>query len=225
MIISENDKGSAARFLHLPPVRMIMTALILVAAATAWLPFPWRMPLVGLLATGLIVIETGSGRAAGIRRAPVKATLLWGGGTTAFGLLAIAYALTPAIEWILGEKADYSGYGALEGNIALAATLYAKALFSAAVGEELVYRGFLLHQLHALFAASRFARPVTVLLGAIMFALPHYEQGISGLISVFLVGSLFGYVFFASNRNIWSLIIAHGLIDGWGIFALYLGWY
>lgn len=225
MIISRYFQGDIARVLRLPIARLVLTTLILVAAATEWLPLPWRMPVVGVVAIALIMLETGSASAAGIKRAPIKTTLLWGIGTAAFGLVVIAYAVTPAIERALGQTADYSSYGALTGNITLAASLLAKALLSAAIGEELVYRGFLLHQLHALFGASRFSRHAAVLAGAVMFCLPHYEQGISGVISVFLVGLLFGYVFLKSDRNLWSLFIAHGLIDIAGIGAIYLGYY
>lgn len=230
MTLVQNFRGSASRLLQHPFARVISIAVILVLAAFPslpfpWLPFPWRMPLVGLLAIALIILETGSTRSAGLRQVPVRSTLLWAVATAVIGVLVVGVALTPIVEWITGIKADYSAYGALKGNVTLASTLLAKALLSAAIGEELVYRGFLLHQLRAIFGSSGLARHASVLAGAMLFTLPHYHQGISGLISVFLMGALLGYVFFANGRNLWALIIAHGLVDSWGIFSLYQGWY
>lgn len=225
MTLVQNVSSRASSMLQHPLVRVIAITAILALAAFPWLPFPWRMPLVGLLAVALIALETGSTRSAGLRQASARSTLLWAVGTAIIGVLVVGFALTPIVEWITGIKADYSAYGALKGNMTLAATLLANALLSAAIGEELVYRGFLLHQLRALFGSTELSRHATVLAGAILFTLPHYQQGISGMISVFLMGVLLGYVFFASGRNLWALIIAHGLIDTFGILMLYQGWY
>lgn len=53
----------------------------------------------------------------------------------------------------------------------------------------------------------------------------HASQGVSGVLLTGLVGAVFGYAYLRSNRNLWALILAHGLVDTWGVTTLYLGWY
>ena len=37
-------------------------------------------------------------------------------------------------------------------------------------------------------------------------------------------GLVLGAAFLVSGRNLWVCILAHGLIDSFGVVALYLGW-
>ena len=34
---------------------------------------------------------------------------------------------------------------------------------------------------------------------------------------------IFGWVFFQSGRNLWAVMLAHALVDAWGVTMLYLG--
>src|SRR5690606_3641350 len=124
-----------------------------------------------------------------------------------------------------GIEVDYSGYGPLRDNAPLVVVLGAQAWLSAAVGEELVFRGFLLHELASLFGANRRGRAVAVLVGAVVFGYAHANQELPGVLLTGIVGALMGAAYFASGRNLPALILAHGLIDTWGLYTLYLGWY
>ncbi|MFO7552578.1 MAG: CPBP family intramembrane glutamic endopeptidase [Haliea sp.] len=225
--MTTNDPAafSGFTFLRHPAARMTATIVILALAIVPWLPFPWRIPLVAVLALLLVRLETGSLAPAGLAPASWKQTFAWGIGTTVFCLVVISHGITPLVEWLFDIKADYSGYGALEGNLPATAVLLGKAMISAAVGEEVVYRGFLLHQLRKLFGESRIGLWAAILLGSAIFALPHHEQDIAGILSVFLAGVLLGWVFIRSGRNLWAVMLAHALIDTWGITMLYLGWW
>ncbi|WP_164675425.1 CPBP family intramembrane glutamic endopeptidase, partial [Xanthomonas citri] len=59
----------------------------------------------------------------------------------------------------------------------------------------------------------------------VVFGAMHASQGVSGVLLTGLVGAVFGYAYLRSNRNLWALILAHGLVDTWGVTTLYLGWY
>jgi membrane protease YdiL (CAAX protease family) len=52
----------------------------------------------------------------------------------------------------------------------------------------------------------------------------HANQGLSGMVMTGLVGALFGFTYLCSERNLWPFVLAHGLIDTWGVAVLYLGW-
>lgn len=90
---------------------------------------------------------------------------------------------------------------------------------SAAFGEELLLRGFVLHRLTSLLG-SRWG----VVLQALLFALGHAYQGPSGVLTLFVVGLVFGFGYLRAGRNLWPVITAHGLIDTVSITLLYLGY-
>lgn len=211
---------------HHPLTRIGIVAAILLLAHYKWLPMPWRLPAVGLLAMAWIRIETGGLAAMGLRW-PVSArtTLGWALLVT----LAITCIVTPFVEPLVnrltGTDVDYSGYGALKGNLPVALSLLGKAMLSAAIGEELVYRGFLLHQLSALFGGGRLAMVAAVVLGSAVFGYAHAPQGLSGMLVTGIAGAIAGAVWFASGRNLWAAMLAHALVDAWGIATLYYGWY
>ncbi|MEO1078748.1 MAG: type II CAAX endopeptidase family protein [Pseudomonadota bacterium] len=88
---------------------------------------------------------------------------------------------------------------------------------SAAIGEELLVRGFLQHRLTGMTG-----RGTGVALQALIFAAAHFYQGLSGVIMVFVIGLVFGLVY-QRSRNLLPLFLAHGLIDTFSITAIYLG--
>lgn len=222
--MNANTADGAAGLLRHPVTRVALIGIILFLAIWPWLGFPWRIPLVALLVLLLAWLETGGVGAVGLARPrSLATTLAWALAATLVCILLIGDVVGPLVEWLMGQEPDYSGYGALEGNFGAAASLLAKAMLSAAIGEEIVYRGFLLHQFSALLGKSRPALAVAVVLGGLVFAVPHWDQGIPGVTTVALTGMLFGGVFFASGRNLWAVILAHALVDIWGVTMLYLG--
>ncbi|NJC29947.1 hypothetical protein GGR79_001414 [Xanthomonas arboricola] len=200
-------------------------AVILALAHYRWVQFPWRMPLVGILGIALVWLETRSLSACGLKPQPSRALLGWTLLLLALVIGVINPFVQPLIDALTGTKADYSGYGALLGNVNAAAHLAGGAWLSAALGEELVFRAFLMHHLDHLLGHYRGGRVMAAVAGGALFGAMHLTQGISGVLLTGLVGALFGYVYLRSRRNLWAMILAHGLIDTWGIATLYLGWY
>ncbi|AVQ06717.1 TPA: CPBP family intramembrane metalloprotease [Xanthomonas vasicola pv. zeae] len=183
------------------------------------------MPLVGLI--GLVVIrwETHSFAAAGIRRHSATRSLIWIVVLTAIIIGLVTPVLQPLIDQLTGTKTDYSAYGALRGNIKASVRLIGLAWLSAALGEELVFRCFLMHQLERLLSTFRGGQITSSIVGGAIFGLMHAAQGIAGVLLTGIVGSIFCFAYLRSDRNAWALIVAHGLIDTWGVFTLYKGWY
>jgi membrane protease YdiL (CAAX protease family) len=153
-----------------------------------------------------------------------RATLAWAVGVTLV-VIAASAVLEPAFEWLTGVDVDYTGYGPLQDNLPLVLRLGAAAWLSAAVGEEIVFRGFLLHELSALLGASRGRHAAAVMVGAVLFGYAHANQELPGVLLTGTVGAITGAAFFASGRNLPALMLAHGLIDTWGLYTLYRGWY
>lgn len=89
---------------------------------------------------------------------------------------------------------------------------------SAAFGEELIARGFILHRFSSLFGDG-----LAIVAQAALFALAHAYQGPVGMANIFALALVFGVVYVRCGRNLWPVIVAHGLVDTVGITLIYLG--
>ena len=86
------------------------------------------------------------------------------------------------------------------------------------------FRGFLVTRGAALFHGLPFGPAFAVLVAAILFGLGHfYYQGLRGLVMTAAIGVAFGAAFLLMKRNLWPIVLVHGLIDTINFTALYLG--
>lgn len=92
----------------------------------------------------------------------------------------------------------------------------------AALGEELLMRGFVLNRLAAFFGDGRFAWSVALLVQAIIFGWMHAWQGWSGMIGTGLVALIFGAIYLMGKRQLFPLILAHGIVNSISLTAYYL---
>lgn len=99
------------------------------------------------------------------------------------------------------------------------------ALTSAAIGEEILFRGFLLHQLTAILGEGRARQWIAIVAGGSIFGVGHLVQGPLGVFNASFIGIVFGWAWFRNRRNLWAMILAHALIDTGGIGVLYFGRY
>jgi len=84
----------------------------------------------------------------------------------------------------------------------------------AAFCEELIFRGFLLGRLANAFGGERKHWIIAVILIAILFGAAHIPaQGGYGFVLTGLAGLFLGFLYLIGKRNIWTVIIAHGLIN------------
>lgn len=134
--------------------------------------------------------------------------------------LLMDFVIQPAVSFVCNEPADYSSFKIIEGNNAL----YFKWLFnmwvSAAIGEELLFRGYVFSQLKRIIGNKKI---VIIIISAILFSVPHLYQGLSGLVMTFLFGIFFAMLY-NKYQNIWINIIVHGLIDTLFLTLSYLGY-
>lgn len=204
------------------PIRIVAIVIIF---GTLFAPFPIPFRVILLSAAALIwtYLEARTLAPIGLVRHGLRPTLAWAV-ILAVGVTAFGQVTEPAINWLFGVHSDLSGYGALKGNAGLAFKLLIYALTSASIGEEILFRGFLLHQLTALFGSSARTRWAIIASSSVLFGLAHYMQGPVGIVSTGLVGFVLAWAWFRSGRNLWALILAHALIDSFGIAMLYLGW-
>jgi membrane protease YdiL (CAAX protease family) len=122
----------------------------------------------------------------------------------------------------LHNSAAKSHYDAVMNNIAIPRSRKEKQLFfwlalTAGFGEELVFRGFLYHNLHAIF--TDISLIIIMLIGSITFGLLHIYQSFSGVIKTTILGALLGCLYLVTGSLIPGILL-HFFIDFSATFAL-----
>lgn len=205
------------------PVRLL-TVVALLITLFAPVGIPYRILLLAAAAAGVIYAETGGLTALGLGRHRWRDTAGWAA-LLAIGSILIGEFLQPAIAQLLGTPIDYSAYGALAGNADAAMRLLVFALTSAAIGEEIVFRGFLVRQLTKLLGEGTWRSPLVVAISALVFGAAHAPQGAVGVITTGIVGAVYAAAYLRNGRNLWALMLAHACTDSYGIAMLYFGRY
>jgi len=143
-------------------------------------------------------------------------------------VLAVAFmaAIVPIISNALGVTIPESSTDKFEfmlGNpLYFAAYLLIVIWVGAAVGEELLMRGFLLNNLMSLFGQGKVGVIAAVVLHAAIFGMLHISQGVPGIIGTGVVAVIFAVVYLFNGRKLFPLIIAHGIINSLSLTAYYL---
>lgn len=106
---------------------------------------------------------------------------------------------------------DLSRYDFIRGNLPAALLMMVVLPLSAAIPEEILYRGFLLGRLQMLFGPGRLATASAVLGQALVFGSVHFLWGIGGVVFATVMGLVWGLGFLACGRNLWIVIVAHSL--------------
>lgn len=132
-------------------------------------------------------------------------------------MIGIGLAAIVFIAMYLSEKAgfrrDLSKFKDVQGNLELTLFRVFYAFIGAGFYEEFMFRGFLMQGLAMLFGASRGAWIVACLLQGALFGVAHAYQNPLGIAITGTLGVLMGLIVLASGRNLWLVIIGHGLYD------------
>ena len=200
-------------------VVLVAVTFLLDAVLGAFIPAPidWKkgfvfdamgkMLLVGV-AWGLIRLRGERLADIGLKRpASWMRTFMIGVGLAAIVFIAI-YVSEKA-----GFRRDLSKFKDVQGNpeLALFGVLYAS--IGAGFYEEFMFRGFLMQGLAMLFGASRGAWIVACVVQGALFGAAHAYQNPLGIAITGTLGVLMGLLVLASGRNLWPVIIGHGLFD------------
>ena len=124
--------------------------------------------------------------------------------------ISIPESATDRFEFFLGKPLVFATY------------LVVVIWLGAALGEELLMRGFLLNHLTEIFGSEKSGTILAVLLHAIIFGMLHISQGIPGIIGTAGVALIFAAIYLYNGRKLFPLILAHGIINSISIFAYYL---
>lgn len=135
------------------------------------------------------------------------------------------FATQPLLTKILGQGPDLEQLRPLIGNWKLLILGIVLSWTLAAFAEETIYRGYLTNRVAEIFARSKSAWVIAAILVTLLFGLAHFPQGPTGIIENFIDGAILAALYFATGRNLWAPIIAHGIQDTIDVLLIYLGVY
>ena len=94
--------------------------------------------------------------------------------------------------------------------------------FGAALGEELLMRGFVLNRLADFLGRNRLGWTLAIVMHAIFFGLLHIYQGVPGMVGTGVVALIFAVIYLLGKRRLLPVIIGHGIINTISLTAYYL---
>jgi membrane protease YdiL (CAAX protease family) len=153
---------------------------------------------------------------------PSRSLLMLVIGTMAVDYFVIGIA-TPALASFFGEPQQVARFQELPGNLPLLLLVLPLSWVIGAFGEEFFFRGFMLTAVAEILGASRAAWFAAVFIQAVGFGLIHFEQGSAQAISIGISGMVFGAAYLFARKNLWPVILAHGINNTLGFILLYPG--
>ena len=151
--------------------------------------------------------------------------ILWG---VLVGIAMEAFELfvsQPLLARLLGKMPDLSDFADMVGNIKIFAIYLVLVWTLGALGEEIVYRGYLMNRVAGLFRNTRAAWVVSLVAVSIVFGCGHLDQEWTGMIENIWNGLLLGALYLACGRNLAVPVIAHASTDTLDFILIYLGKY
>lgn len=152
------------------------------------------------------------------------------------GLTLVAFAAVVALTTIAGPAIGLSfltevpasvgdRWGEVAGNLPQYLLWLGIVWTAAAFGEEMFFRGYLVTRLQLVFSEGWLGSIFAIAFSALIFGYGHfYYQGWRGAIVTCGIGIAFGAMFLLFKRNLWPLILLHGVIDTLTFTAIFMEW-
>lgn len=134
----------------------------------------------------------------------------------------LMFLLIPVIRHIAPAPPNVSHLMDVRGNTAGYITVMVTVWLTAAFGEEMIFRGFVMNEMAGAFGGTRLGWWASAILVAVFFGAGHAYQGLSGMLITAGIGFMTNVLYLLVRRNLWVLILAHGFIDTYSITRLYL---
>lgn len=122
-------------------------------------------------------------------------------------------------------RVETGSLDALEDDVSVLIGFLVVVWTTAAFGEELLFRGFLLNALGDLMSPRRAdgSRDESwpLIISSVLFGCCHPFYGLAGVILTGLVGLVIGWAYLVFGRNLWLAILTHGLFDTVAVLAYF----
>jgi membrane protease YdiL (CAAX protease family) len=180
----------------------------------------WGQPLAVVAFIWLLLRLRGHRLATiGLGRKPLVSTLL-----QALAFAAALFAISYVTE-AMGFTRDFNSIRVnLEGQPLNLFFFVVYAFIGAGLYEETTFRGLTLDRVARVFGETPIAWVIAVIVQGALFGLAHVHQGEYGMLYTGALGTLFACVLFLNGRNLWALVLGHGLYDATRFVYLYCLW-
>ena len=159
------------------------------------------------------------------RNLNVANLLIWAPLTAGMLFAAYLYILIPGITKLTGHPIDFSQFEQFEGNLPAILGFSVFVWVSAAFGEEVLFRGYLMNQFSKFFGEGALSVAVNIALFGIIFGFVHSYQGISGQIITGIIGASLAFIFYLRKHDLWFNIFVHGFFDTIALGFIYYGFW
>lgn len=207
--------------------KLIMSlALVSTAAITAFdlIPASFGVPATLVVIWLLMWFMRGTWSDLGIRRPEHWGkTIAIGVAVALISQALVAVVIMPLFEIVGIPGPDYSSFESLEGNLATLVMFLVVAWVSAGLGEEIIFRGFLMGQVARLFGGKA-GWGLSLVIVSGFFGLSHAYQGMAGVLLTTYAALVYGLLYLLRGRNLWVTIIAHGSADTMIFLLIYTGY-
>jgi len=111
------------------------------------------------------------------------------------------------------ETSDMSNYDYLQDNLGMLILTLVGVYIVASIGEEVIYRAFLINRISELGLNSKKGTVIVVIISSIIFGFAHYSWGPMGIVQTGFMGLALGLSYLYLKKRIWVLIFAHAYMD------------
>lgn len=199
-----------------------LLAGLVVLAHNVWRALPNEVPILTLAALVLVRLRNGGWAALGFRRPDSWLRMVMIAIGAAVLRLLVSDPIEAALTPVWGAPVTSTIAAGPHNAFWFFKTLAIVWTF-AAIGEEISYRGYLTLRGAEALGGSNLAWMLASVGAAILFGFGHYYKGPVGMVDSGVAGLILGAAYLLSGRCLWTSILAHGLIDSTGVFALYFG--
>jgi membrane protease YdiL (CAAX protease family) len=158
----------------------------------------------------------------GLSRPPAWRTTLLAAAVSVALLVAIRIVIVPFAVLVAREPVDLSVFGT-PGDSRSFLMWLAEAWTLAAFGEEMVFRGYLIGRISEVMGNTGIGRIVAVTCSGLLFGFAHRYQGWAGVVATASIGMVLGMVYLCGSKNLWTVIVSHGIVDSVILWTLYSG--
>lgn len=198
--------------------------LVELAAAAVVIVLDLLIPtlvILGMMAASLLLRREPI-RVLGFKRPPSWPRLIGLSFAGAVGLQLLDVGVTlPILNRLTGTTIDYSGFAHLQGNLGQLLLLLVVSWTLAALGEEMVYRGYLQKLLTQLVGPSLPGVLITVGISSLLFGIAHTEQGLIGVVVTTVDALFFSWLKLKMDGNLWAAVLAHGFYNSVGVIIFF----
>lgn len=135
------------------------------------------------------------------------------------------FVTQPLLARWLGKMPDLSDFAGMVGDLKVFLFYVVLLWVLGALGEEIVYRGYLMNRVAGVFRDTKAAWILSLIAVSIVFGCGHLDQGATGMIENVWNGLLLGALYLACGRNLAVPVIAHAVGDTLDFVLIYLGKY